>query len=88
LRAAEIGREAGLSFVYAGNLPGRLQEYENTSCPRCGQLLIERRGYVIQAYHITGQGTCPKCQAPVPGLWPDDPSDVHLHGLGFPLPVY
>jgi pyruvate formate lyase activating enzyme len=88
LRAAEIGREAGLSFVYAGNLPGRLQEYENTYCPDCGQLLIERHGYVIYAYQITGEGACPKCKKAVPGLWPRDPSDVHLHGLGFPLPVY
>jgi pyruvate formate lyase activating enzyme len=88
LRAAEIGREAGLSFVYAGNLPGRLQEYENTYCPSCSQLLIQRRGYIISAYHITGKGTCPKCQTPIPGVWPEDPADVHLNGLGFPLPVY
>lgn len=88
LRAAEIGREAGLHFVYAGNLPGRVQEYENTFCPNCNLSLIERQGYVITGYHITGQGTCPRCGKRIPGLWPEDPSSVHLNGFGLPLPVY
>ena len=44
LRAAEIGREEGLRYVYAGNLPGRVGDLENTYCPKCGELLVERRG--------------------------------------------
>lgn len=87
LRAAEIGREAGLNFVYAGNLPGRLQEYEDTFCPQCNEQLIRRTGYVIYEYRITGEGTCPKCSTKIPGLWPKDPSKVVLNGLGIPLPV-
>ncbi|MDW8226464.1 MAG: AmmeMemoRadiSam system radical SAM enzyme, partial [Anaerolineales bacterium] len=42
LRAAEIGREAGLRYVYAGNLPGRVGEYETTYCPQCRTPLVER----------------------------------------------
>jgi pyruvate formate lyase activating enzyme len=88
LRAAEIGKEAGLKFVYAGNLPGQVGEYEDTFCPQCSHRLIRRHGYVIGEYHITGEGTCPKCQANIPGLWPKDPSAVVLNGFGIPLPVH
>ncbi len=88
LRAAEIGKEAGLRYVYAGNLPGRVSEYEDTFCPQCNTRLIERSGYTIHAYHITGEGTCPKCNTKIPGLWPKDPSKVVLNGYGMPLPVY
>jgi len=69
LRAAEIGREAGLHYVYAGNLPGRVEEYEDTFCPRCGAAVIRRRGYFIQANRITPQGTCPDCGARLAGVW-------------------
>ena len=90
LRAAEIGREAGLRYVYAGNLPGRIGEYEDTYCPNegCNRRLIRRTGYVIREYHITGAGACPKCNTKVPGLWHNDPSRVVLNGLGMPLPVH
>jgi pyruvate formate lyase activating enzyme len=88
LRAAEIGHEAGLRFVYAGNLPGQVGEYEDTFCPHCNARLIRRSGYVIQEYHITGEGKCPKCNTDIPGLWPKDPSAVVLNGLGIPLPIH
>lgn len=88
LRAAEIGREAGLHYVYAGNLPGHVEEYEDTFCPHCNELLIKRAGYVIYEYRITASGTCVRCGAKVPGLWPQDPSKVQLNGFGMPLPVY
>jgi pyruvate formate lyase activating enzyme len=88
LRAAEIGREAGLRYVYAGNLPGRVEEYENTHCSKCSKLLIRRSGYTILEYHLAPSGACPACHTPLPGLWPSDPSSVHLNGYGAPLPVY
>jgi pyruvate formate lyase activating enzyme len=88
LRAAEIGKEAGLRFVYAGNLPGMVGEYEDTFCPQCNHRLIRRTGYVIREYHITHDGRCPNCQSTVPGLWHNDPSKVVLNGDGMPLPVY
>src|SRR5262249_12260343 len=76
LRAAEIGREAGLHFVYAGNLPDRVENYENTYCPHCNELLIQRSGYVIRKFRITGSGECPHCGTKIPGLWPSDPAQV------------
>jgi len=88
LRAAEIGREAGLQFVYAGNLPGRVEEYENTYCPRCRTLLIRRAGYTILEYHLEGSGVCPACKTALPGLWHSSASGVRLNGTGVPLPVY
>jgi pyruvate formate lyase activating enzyme len=69
LRAAEIGRQAGLKFIYAGNLPGKVGDLENTRCPQCGELLVERWGYYIRCYRITEAGRCPKCSAAVPGRW-------------------
>jgi pyruvate formate lyase activating enzyme len=84
LRAAEIGQEAGLNFVYAGNLPGRTGEYENTYCPGCHATLIERYSYVIRSYRITAEGNCPECGAHVPGVWTDRPETVTLGGLGMP----
>jgi len=83
-QAAEIGQEAGLRYVYAGNLPGRVGPLENTYCPKCSALLVERRGYVLLDYRITAQGTCSKCGAPIAGVWTDDPSGVQLGGYGFP----
>jgi hypothetical protein len=49
---------------------------------------VKRVGYIISEYHITGEGTCPKCNQKIPGLWHNDPSKVVLNGLGMPLPVY
>jgi pyruvate formate lyase activating enzyme len=88
IRAAEIGREAGLRYVYAGNLPGNVGEYETTCCPRCSYQLVKRSGYVIQKYKITGEGKCPKCGEKIAGLWHTDPSAVGLNGIGHPLPVW
>jgi pyruvate formate lyase activating enzyme len=84
LRAAEIGQEAGLNFVYAGNLTGRVNEYEHTFCSKCGATLIERSGYSLHAYRITAGGACPRCGTQVPGIWTDDPQTVRLHGPGMP----
>jgi pyruvate formate lyase activating enzyme len=69
MRAAEIGKSAGLRYVYAGNLPGMVGDSENTRCPNCRELLIERNGYLITGYHLTPQGCCPSCGASIPGRW-------------------
>jgi pyruvate formate lyase activating enzyme len=66
LRAAEIGAAEGLRFVYAGNLPGRVGRWENTYCPGCGELLIERHGFRILRNRV-GDGHCPKCARAIPG---------------------
>jgi pyruvate formate lyase activating enzyme len=74
MRAAEIGAEAGLHFVYAGNLPGRVGDWENTRCPKCRTTLIERYGYLVRDYRLTPDGKCPQCDHQIPGLWthPDE----------------
>ena len=69
-RAAAIGKEAGLRYIYAGNLPGRVQGLEDTRCGRCGELLIQRHGYLVKKYKLSTQGDCPACHTPVPGRWP------------------
>jgi len=66
--AAEIGLKAGLRYVYAGNLPGRVGTFENTYCPSCRSLLIERYGYQILANNLK-DGSCPKCHTKIPGFW-------------------
>ncbi len=88
LRAAEIGQEAGLKYVYAGNIPGRVGEYETTYCPECRSPLVERYSYVIRRYQVTGRGTCPKCDAVIPGIWAQSPEGVRRGGLGMPRPVF
>jgi pyruvate formate lyase activating enzyme len=69
LRAAEIGRNAGLRYIYAGNLPGRVAQLENTHCANCRAILIARHGYLVREYKITEDGCCPYCSAAVPGRW-------------------
>jgi pyruvate formate lyase activating enzyme len=69
LRAVEIGRESGLRYIYAGNLPGMVGEWEDTRCPSCSEAVIERSGYRIANYRITPQGNCPNCGGSIPGRW-------------------
>ena len=69
VRACELGRAAGLRFVYAGNLPGRVGRWENTFCPACDELLVERRGYQILRLRLGADGLCPKCAERIPGVW-------------------
>ena len=68
-RAADIGRSAGLRFVYAGNMPGRVAGLENTYCPGCGELLVERSGFRIGVCRLGSSGTCPACDLAIPGRW-------------------
>ena len=69
LRAAEIGRTAGLRYTYCGNLPGRVGEFENTRCHSCGETVIRRFGYWIEEYKLTEEGACPACHTQIPGRW-------------------
>lgn len=77
IRAAEMGREAGLNYVYAGNLPGRVDEFETTYCPKCCTELVRRTGYTIHAVLVTPNGTCPKCGTAIAGIW-DKPAGSDL----------
>lgn len=69
LRAAEVGTDAGLRFVYAGNRPGDTGEWENTRCPNCRETIIERTGYVVHANRLAPGGRCPRCARLIPGRW-------------------
>jgi pyruvate formate lyase activating enzyme len=68
LRACEIGREEGLRYVYAGNIPGHVGDWENTYCPGCGVILIQRHGFLVLANRVV-DGACPDCSTPIAGIW-------------------
>ena len=59
-RAHSIGKEAGLRFVYLGNVPGH--EKENTTCYSCGKTMIERWGYQTKVVGADGS-RCKSCGA-------------------------
>jgi pyruvate formate lyase activating enzyme len=65
-RLRDAARAEGLRFVYIGNVPGH--EGENTVCPKCRTVLIERYGYEIRK-NILVEGACPVCRQRIPGLW-------------------
>lgn len=70
VRAAEIGAEAGLRYVYAGNLPGNCGEWEDTRCPTCNTTLVGRSGYMITGNPLAASGgRCPTCGTAIPGIW-------------------
>ena len=69
LRAAAIGRVAGLRYIYCGNMPGHVGEFENTRCHNCGKTVIRRFGYWIEEYKLTAEGACPACGTRIPGRW-------------------
>jgi pyruvate formate lyase activating enzyme len=64
-RAQKIGMDAGLRYVYTGNVPG--DSGEDTFCPHCGQLLVDRLGFQILKYQIK-EKKCFKCGFPVDGV--------------------
>lgn len=63
-RAHEIAKCEGLRYVYVGNVPGH--KWENTYCPNCGELLIERHIFSVLEYEITPDKKCPKCKKEIP----------------------
>jgi pyruvate formate lyase activating enzyme len=65
-RAAEIGKESGLKYIYSGNIPGH--EGEDTSCSHCGEHLIDRYGFSIEKLNLTGT-SCPHCGTPLDGIF-------------------
>jgi len=65
-RALELGRQAGLKYVYAGNIPG--DAHENTACPSCGTTVIQRLGFSIRASSLAA-GKCGSCGQAIAGLW-------------------
>jgi pyruvate formate lyase activating enzyme len=83
MRAAATGRDAGLRYVYGGNLDGHDGYLENTRCASCRALLIERRGFRVLRNRVT-EGCCPVCRARIAGVWrtsvrPDQPTESLIH---------
>lgn len=68
VRAHDIGREAGLRYVYVGNVPGQAAAMENTYCPGCQFMLISRRGFSVLSNALV-EGRCPQCSTRIPGFW-------------------
>jgi pyruvate formate lyase activating enzyme len=64
IRAAAMS--AGLEYVYVGNVPGH--EGENTFCPRCKKMIVQRTGFMVRAVNLQG-GKCGFCGKPIPGIW-------------------
>nr|HPJ96468.1 radical SAM protein [Syntrophales bacterium] len=65
-QAVQSGKEAGLRYVYSGNVPGDVGE--KTFCHHCGQPLIDRVGFFIRK-NLLQKGTCPTCQTPLAGIF-------------------
>lgn len=65
-KAHKIAKEAGLKYVYIGNVPGH--DSQNTFCPKCNKKIIERRGYYILSNHIE-EGQCKFCGEKIAGVW-------------------
>ena len=61
-----IALSTGLQYVYVGNIPGH--EAENTFCPKCKKMIIQRTGYMIGEIHLKA-GKCEYCGKPIPGIW-------------------
>ncbi len=65
-RAWLIGRDAGLRYVYVGNVPGN--HSESTFCPQCGQVAIARAGYQVGRVRVR-DGRCDRCGTAIAGVW-------------------
>jgi pyruvate formate lyase activating enzyme len=65
-KARAVALSTGLEYVYIGNIPGH--EGENTFCPKCKKMIIQRTGYMVGEVHLKG-GKCGYCGKPIPGIW-------------------
>lgn len=68
-KLVECGRQAGLKYMYPGNLPGKVGEWENTRCHHCNNTLVRRRGFRVTENLMGTDGLCPHCRNAVPGIW-------------------
>jgi pyruvate formate lyase activating enzyme len=83
MKVVEIGVNAGLKYIYPGNLPGMVGNWEDTKCHHCGTTVIKRRGFLVQANYVGERGNCPTCHKPLPGIW----GKASGHGDGRVRPV-
>jgi len=69
MRIVEHGKRAGLKYLYPGNLPGQVGEWENTRCHHCNATVIRRHGFLVTENRVPATGKCPDCQGQLPGIW-------------------
>ena len=69
MRIVEYGQQAGIRYIYPGNLPGQVGEWENTRCHHCNSTVIRRWGFLVQENRIGNDGKCPDCSTIIPGIW-------------------
>ncbi len=69
LRVVEIGRSAGLKYVYPGNLSGRVGDGEDTRCHKCNTTMVRRRGFEVLENRLLAGGACASCGTVLPGIW-------------------
>ncbi len=62
-----IAREAGLNYVYIGNVPGT--EAASTYCPSCGKIVVKRNSFEVLGSHLKPNGACKFCGHKIPGVW-------------------
>jgi transposase/predicted RNA-binding Zn-ribbon protein involved in translation (DUF1610 family) len=65
-QARKTAMDAGLNYVYIGNVPGH--NAENTTCPKCGKTVVERQGYTIKQKNLIS-GACKNCGQKISGIW-------------------
>jgi len=65
-QARTIALAAGIKYVYIGNVPGL--DAENTICPKCRAIVVERKGFTILQNNLVN-GACNKCGQKIPGVW-------------------
>lgn len=80
-KACDAAREAGLNYVYIGNVPGH--RYENTYCPSCHELLIKRFGFEIVKWNLTKHMRCPACGRNIPIV-----GKLHPAGYSYPYALF
>src|SRR5690348_2134818 len=69
MRIVEFGEQVGMKYLYPGNLPGQVGEYENTRCHHCNATVIERFSFRVLSNRVKGDGGCPDCGKTLPGVW-------------------
>ncbi|MEA2038631.1 MAG: AmmeMemoRadiSam system radical SAM enzyme [Thermodesulfobacteriota bacterium] len=65
-QAYDIAKQKGIHYPYVGNYPGH--PGNNTYCPGCGKVVIQRSGFFVTAIHMK-QGRCEFCDHPISGVW-------------------
>jgi len=69
MRIVEYGKTAGLKYMYPGNLPGQVGDWENTRCHHCDATVIRRYGFLVTENRVRPDGHCPDCGGAIPGIW-------------------